>query len=178
MNNEKLNKILMWVIAGLLVVILTGTIVGLVSKGKNTPQALISKGKAENLNPPIDTDDVSYFNLGTIRITPKAEGEAKEDKNEKKDKENDKQDDEETSNVFVITPWLAYPSADTAFYEEIARKQGVLKSVFISYFSTKSKEEILSVKEEQNTANLIEQINSKLTLSKIDNIYFTDYIFF
>lgn len=162
MNNNKLNKILVVIIAVLLFVILAGTIVGLVTKKNNSPEILISQGKAENLNPPVDTTEISYFELGTMRIIPELES--------TDDKEN-------LGTVMVITPWLAYPAGDTVFYEEISRKQGVIKSLFTSYFSMKTKSEILSVSEENIISFIMEEINSKLSLGQISNIFFTDYIF-
>ena len=48
-KSDLLNKILLAIIAGLLLVILIGTIIGLVGKKKNTPEVLISQGKAVSL---------------------------------------------------------------------------------------------------------------------------------
>lgn len=160
MNNNKLNKILLCIIAVLLLVILIGTVAGLISKSNNKPEVLISKGKAENLAPPADTTEISYFELGRMRIIPEID-----------------EDSDNLETVMVVTPWLAYPAGDTVFYEEISRKQGVIKSVFTTFFSTKTKNQILSESEEKITTALIEEINKKLSLGKVSNIFFTDYIF-
>ena len=77
----------------------------------------------------------------------------------------------------IISPWLAYPAGDTVFYEEIARKQGVIKSIFTSYFSMRTRDQILSETEEKIIEVLMEEINEKLSLGKISNIYYTDYLF-
>lgn len=166
MNNTKLNKVLLYVIAGLVLIITAGSIFGIINKKNNTPQVLISQGKAENLIAPVNTDDIEYFELGTIRIIPETAPDSET---------SDTQDPLNT--VMIISPWLAYPAGDTAFYEEIARKQGVIKSIFTSYFSMRTKDQILSETEEKIIYNLMEEINTKLSLGKISNIYYTDYLF-
>lgn len=188
MNNEKVNKILMGIIAGLLLAILVGTITGLVSKHNNKPEVLIAKGQAENLAPPVDTTEIAYFDLGRMRIIPEGPSSQEDDQHTDGDSSNtegsnsnthggEPSEDSSLSTVMIITPWLAYPAGDTVFYEEISRKQGVIKSVFTTYFSTKTKTEILSMPEEKIIAFLIEEINEKLSLGEISNIFFTDYIF-
>ena len=160
MDNRKLNKVLLYIIAGLIFIIIIGSIFGLISKKKNnSPEVLMSKGKLENLVEPIDTDEVAYYELGRMRIIPKL------------DKE------EEIQTVMVISPWLSYPAGDTVLYEEIARKSGVIKGCFITYFSSLTKNEILSLTEENIISELILEINSLLSLGKINNIYYTDYLF-
>ena len=160
MNNAKLNKVLLYIIAGLVFIIIVGSIFGLISKKKNnSPEVLMSEGKLENLVEPIDTDEVAYYELGRMRIIPKL----------------DKEDEIQT--VMVISPWLSYPAGDTVLYEEIARKSGVIKGCFITYFSSLTKNEILSLTEEKIINELIVEINSLLSLGKINNIYYTDYLF-
>ena len=159
MNNDKVNKVLLYIIAGLVFIILIGSIFGLISKKNNSVEVLMSEGKLENLVEPIDTDEIEYFELGRMRIIPKL----------------DEGDNEGT--VMVISPWLSYPAGDTVFYEELSRKQGVIKGVFISNFSSLTKNEILSITEEKLINDLIIEINSKLSLGKISNIYYTDYLF-
>ena len=119
----------------------------------------MSKGKLENLVEPIDTDEVAYYELGRMRIIPKLD------------------EDEDIQTVMVISPWLSYPAGDTVLYEEIARKSGVIKGCFITYFSSLTKNEILSLSEENIISELILEINSLLSLGKINNIYYTDYLF-
>ena len=45
-SHKLLNRILLCVIAAILVIILIGTLIGLTGKKKQTPEALISQGKA------------------------------------------------------------------------------------------------------------------------------------
>ena len=158
-NQDLLNKILLGIIAGLLLVILVGTIIGLVGKKKNTPEVLISQGKAVSLMAPSDTNEVAYFELGTIRVSCAAA------------------DSEESGSIMVLSPWLAYPAGDTVFFEELSRKSGAIKGIFQAYFSARTKNQLLTETEERISQIIIEEINADLALGKISDIYFTDYLF-
>lgn len=158
-NQDLLNKILLGIIAGLLLVILVGTIIGLVGKKKNTPEVLISQGKAVSLMAPSDTDEVAYFELGTIRVSCAAA------------------DSEESGSIMILSPWLAYPAGDTVFFEELSRKSGAIKGIFQAYFSARTKNQLLTETEERISQIIIEEINADLALGKVSDIYFTDYLF-
>ena len=158
-NQDLLNKILLGIIAGLLLVILVGTIIGLVGKKKNTPEVLISQGKAVSLMAPSDTDEVSYFELGTIRISTA------------------QADSAEGGTIMILSPWLAYPAGDTVLYEELSRKSGSIKGIFQAYFSARTKNQLLTETEERIVQIIMEEINADLALGKVSDIYFTDYLF-
>ena len=158
-NKLTLNKVLISIIIALVLVIITGTIAAKVSQKKQTPQVLLAQGKAVSLMAPADDSVAAYYELGTIRILTQSQNE----------------DDEGT--ILVVSPWLAYAAGDTVFYEEIARKRGVIKGIFQSYFSERSKKQLLEETEVKIEEILKEQINSRLSLGKISDIYFTDYIF-
>lgn len=158
-ENKTLNIVLLSIIAGLLLVILIGTIAGLAGKKKKTPEVLIAQGKAVSLMAPSDTDEVAYFELGTIRISTA------------------QADSEEGGSLMVLSPWLAYPAGDTVFYEELSRKSGSMKGIFQAYFSARTKNQLLTETEEKIVQIIIEEINADLALGKISGIYFTDYLF-
>ena len=158
-NLDLLNKILLGIIASLLFFILIVTIAGLILSKNNTPEALISQGKAVSLMAPSDTDEVAYFELGTIRISTA------------------RSDSEESGTIMIISPWLAYPAGDTVLYEELSRKSGLIKGIFQAYFSARTKNQLLTETEERISQIIIEEINADLALGKISDIYFTDYLF-
>lgn len=158
MKNELLNKILTIIIAFLIVVIALGTLFAFLNKKRQTPEVLISQGKAVSLMAPSDTSEVTYFELGTIRISTAA-------------------DDFTPGTILIVSPWLAYPAGDTVFYEELSRKSGALKGLFSAYFSARTKNQLLSETEEKIEELLREEINADLSLGKISDIYFTDYLF-
>ena len=72
----KLDYILYTIIIGLLIVLIIGTITGLANKRNSEPEVLLQQGKAVNLSKPANTDIVSYYEIGKIRIvTPSEEPE-------------------------------------------------------------------------------------------------------
>ena len=157
----KLDYILYAIIVGLLIVLIIGTITGLANKRNSEPEVLLQQGKAVNLSKPANTDIVSYYEIGNIRIvTPSEEPE-----------------NEQEGCVLVVNPWLSYAEGDTVFYEEIARKRGVIKGICTTYFSERSKNHLLSITEKKVEQELIELINAQLSLGKVQDVYFTDYIF-
>ena len=157
----KLDYILYAIIIGLLIVLIIGTITGLANKRNSEPEVLLQQGKAVNLSKPANTDIVSYYEIGNIRIvTPSEEPE-----------------NEQEGCVLVVNPWLSYAEGDTVFYEEIARKRGVIKGICTTYFSERSKNHLLSTTEKKVEQELIELINAQLSLGKVQDVYFTDYIF-
>ena len=168
-----LNRVLLAIIILLVLVIAGGTLYAMLTPdaARRTAQgargranqdatALIATGKAVNLAEPVDTTDIAYYDLGMLRITTVNE------------------DEENMLGVgMVLRPWLAYPAGDSVFYEELARKKNVMKAVCQHYFTERTKDEILSQSEEKITADLINQINASLSLGKISDIYFTDFLF-
>lgn len=161
MNHNFVNKILFSIIIALVMVIITGTILAGIQKKSQTPEVLLSQGKAVNLMAPADDSVVAYYKLETIRVITAP----------------DSTKDDATGTVLVVTPWLAYPAGDTVFYEELARKRGVAKGLFQGYFAARTKNQLLEETEVHIEEQLKEQINQILSLGKISDIYFTDYIF-
>ena len=160
-DKVKLDYILYAIIIGLLIVLIIGTITGLANRRNSEPEVLLQQGKAVNLSKPANTDIVSYYEIGNIRIvTPSEEPE-----------------NEQEGCVLVVNPWLSYAEGDTVFYEEIARKRGVIKGICTTYFSERSKDHLLSITETKVEQELMELINAQLSLGKVQDLYFTDYIF-
>lgn len=160
-KTDILNKFLVAIIILLVIVIVTGTLITKLTPKKDaSPKELIAQGKAVNLAQPADTSDIAYFELGTLRISTV-----------NKDEEN------MLGIGMVLSPWLAYPAQDSVFYEELMRKKGLVKSVFQQYFSERTKEEILSQSEESIISILLTEVNKKLSLGRVSDIYFTDYLF-
>lgn len=157
-QNSLLNAVLISLIIFTACVILAGTVLAKSKSKTPSAQELIYEGKAQNLNPPVNTAETDYYEIGRIRIST------------------EKQDDGIAA-VLVISPWLAYPKEDSVFYEEIARKVPVIKGILLSYFSAKTKDELLTETEEIIEKKLLDEINAQLSLGKISDIYFTDYIF-
>ena len=166
---SKTDLVLTSIIAALLLVILSGTIIGLVSKkgspGKNLRDAdpEPTPREIENLNKHSDNKIAAFTGLGTIRCITAPEQDSKQEVN--------------VGTAVVITPWLAYPQDDTVFFEELARKRILITGIFTNYFSTRTKLTLLSMNEDTIKQELMNQINEQLSLGKISAIYLTDYIF-
>ena len=156
---KTLDKVLTIIIALLVILIITGTIFGLSNKKKQTPEVLLSQGKAVSLMAPSDSDEVAYYELGTIRVSTAGE------------------DSDENGTVMILSPWLAYPAGDTVLYEELSRKSGAFRGIFQAYFSSRTKKQLLSETEEKISQIILDEINADLALGAISDIYFTDYLF-
>ena len=167
-NKIKFNTVLYSIIIALIIVLIIGTITGLAKKNESpSDEVLLQQGKAINLSAPANTDFVAYYEIGSIRIVT-----TKNSNNEV-----NSQNDLENTCVLVVNPWVSYAEGDTVFYEEIARKRGVIKGICTTYFSERSKEYLLSITETKVEQELMELINAQLSLGKIQDLYFTDYIF-
>lgn len=153
------EKILLAIIAGLVLVIIAGTVIATVGKRTPAPEVLLAQGKAISLMAPVDDSVVAYYELGRSRIVTKTES------------------PDDLGTVLVISPYLAYPAGDTVFYEELARKRGVIKGILQSYFQERTKIQLLTETEEKIEKVLQAEINAQLSLGQISDIYFTDYIF-
>ncbi len=190
-----IDKILSIIIVFLLLIIIAVTVVTLSRNKKilSDEQELVAQGKAVSLMAPKNDDKISYFNLGSIRILtlPDNRGLSLVDNQglslvdnqglspiENEDTaDNTEENIENLGTILLITPWISYSSSDTIFFEEISRKKPMLCGIFQNYFSQFSKKELLSQSENIIEENITNQINSHLSLGKIQGIYFTDYIF-
>ena len=161
---KKLEKILSIIVIILLITIFAGTVFALLKNKKSFQKQLISQGKAVSLMAPKNDNQFSYFNLGSLRVLTKPENDSL-------------QETQNMGTVLLVTPWLSYPSDDTIFFEEISRKKTVIAGIIQDYFSDYSKLELLTQTEVKIEENLIKEINNHLSLGKIQQIYFTDYIF-
>ena len=163
---KKLDKILSIIVIILLITIFAGTVFALLKNKKSFQKQtqLISQGKAVSLMAPKNDNQISYFNLGSLRVLTKSENDSL-------------QETQNMGTVLLVTPWISYPSDDTIFFEEISRKKTVIAGIIQDYFSDYSKLELLTQTEVKIEENLIKEINNHLSLGKIQQIYFTDYIF-
>lgn len=170
---SKFDYVLTAIIALLMIVIMGVTVVTLATQkgkpGKNLRDAdpEPTTREIENLNKKLDEKIAAYTGLGTIRCITAPETEPNPDN----------PDGINIGTAVVITPWLAYPEGDTVFYEELARKRILINGIFTNYFAMRTKNQLLAMPEEKIKLDLLNEINSSMTLGKISQVYFTDYIF-
>lgn len=165
-NNSKLERILYYIIVGIIGFILLVTIITLIAKAftKNNSQ-LISDPlptEIESLNKKNGEEMAAFTGISTIRATPLASPNS----------------DEENQTILVISPWFSYPADDTEFFEELSRKRVLITSIITYYFSSKTKEDIIALPEDKIKSDLLTEINGNLSLGKISQLYFTDFVFF
>lgn len=148
------NKILLSLMIMILIGIVAVSAVFLCTKNA-VPGAGLRKIESESL---LQKNNAAFDLIGLLRITTKI-------------------DKDQIRHVLVVNPWLEYDESDTQLYEELDRKLVAVKAVFSAYFSSKTKDELVSMTEEQIKNEILSQINSNLVLGKISKIYFKDYIF-
>lgn len=112
------------------------------------------KGAHENLR--------AFKEFGTLRIISMPDDLDAENKN---------------GSVLVVTPWLSYEDGDSAFYEELVSRKRLFTSFFVEYFSSKTKNALLSIGEKKIKQELLDLFNSELHLGVLSALYFDDYIF-
>ncbi len=155
-----LNKILPLVAAGIAAAIILGTIIAFasgkrpgVAYRRSDPQSAQEiKGNAG--------EQTQFKEFGTLRARLLPNEGTKED-----------------GSILLLTPWLSYESTDSAFYEELVSKKKMFSAYFLEFFSSRTKNALLSIGEKEIKRLLLEKFNSQLSLGKISAIYFDDYIF-
>lgn len=154
---KTLNVFLIIIIFFLLVVLISGSVVGL--KNRKAAQHLEENNDIETISQNTEYD--SYKGLGQLRIITAPETD----------------DGSDFGTAMVISPWFTYPQEDKVLFEELSKKRLKLIESVNKYFSDKTKTELNAMSEEKIKADLLEELNSQLSLGKITDIYFSDYIF-
>lgn len=155
LKNESINKILLFIIAGILIFIIAVSAIALCAKNVRPGEGL----RREDPLPRSVGGSKSAFNeIGQIRVF------TKEDENEQK-------------SVIVLVPWFEYDGNDQAFFEELDRKHMSIKNLVTNYFSSRTRSQLLSLGEGKIKAELKERVNDTLVLGKISGVYFNDYLF-
>lgn len=151
-ENITLNKILVAVAVFIFVMIL-GTTIAVKAKSPVVPVV-----KAEPQKP-LKDNLYSYKNLGRIRAVTAPEK------------------DKKSGTTVVLTPLISYTKDDKEFFEELSRKNAILKSIFVNYFSARTTSQLKSKTDQKLKTELLSELNEILVLNKIQDIYFEDLIF-
>lgn len=144
-----LNKCLLIIIAFLAVIIITTTVF---VKKRPTPQET-------TVNSQTLEKDFDLMDFGSLRSVTK-------------------KDDLGKDATVVFTPCIYFNKNDREFKEELSKKSLEIKEIFKNYFHDYTKDELDSMDENKIKNMLFSRLNSILTLSKIKEIYFKDYIVF
>jgi len=138
-------------IAGaLIIVLLTGTIFGVVRSRDVGP--LIKFGGASGpAQTAVQDEDIRIFSgLGRLRITLS------------------------NSSVLILSISFPYPAHDIAFSEELAARINDFKMMASSYFSSLPEEAIIQVDEEAAKREILRRYNNSLRLGRIETLYFSE----
>ena len=162
-SNEKkinsINKILSIILLALFALLLFMTISAFISvKIKSKKNLQNSKSSFEVSESKDDTLKV-FAGLGRIRCSLKPEG------------------DTDVRCPVVISPWFNYDKNDIQFYEELSKKAPLFKSLISSYFANRTKTHFQKIGEEQVKKEILSILNEHLVLGKIDELFFSEYIF-
>lgn len=155
-EKKLLNIILFSLLIFLTFIIIFSTILFFTGKTdfrnkQNSHAVVVARGQAE-----LEKEFSSFKQLGRIRISLATDTSAQ---------------------TLIITPWFSYTKDDSEFYEELSRKTKEIKNTIIKYLSSHTKEELQSMGEEKIKEELKYLINNLLVLNKIQQVYFSEYIF-
>ncbi len=145
----RLQKILIYIIIAILVIIAIGTVFGLLNK-KNTKNEVIEKESPASIR----GDKGLYSDLGRLRAISA----------------------DNPPCPIVIFPILEYDSNDKDFEEELVQKKEELRQIILAWFANYKKHEIYSMPELEIKKSLLYSMNSILSLSKIKKIYFKEFV--
>lgn len=163
-GNTKTERILIYIIAGIIAFIILGTIGVLLGRAIASNKERVpdpTPDQIESLYKDASQSMAAYTGLGKIRTSSKPET----------DNEND------YGTLIVVSPWFSYPKDDTEFFEELSRKRVLITGLITNYFTSHTKSQLDQIPEEEIKATLLSQINAQLSLGKLGDLYFTDYIF-
>lgn len=112
--------------------------------------------KKEKVPPTLETSTQKMFtDLGTLRCSTK----------------------DEIPISIVVSPYFAYPSKDSPYYEELKSKNRKIQLLISSYFASFTMDELKTQGEDKIKSELVKLCNQELILGQIDQLYFSEYIF-
>ena len=159
-----LNRVLAVIASLLAAAIVIGTLVSFALKkahpGKNIRTPDPSPLAVSSMSAPDNTKLDAFTGLGRLRAATKPDPKKSVG-----------------GTPVVVTPWFSYPAGDRAFYEELSQKSTIMRAVITEYFLKYTEDELLSRGEEKIKADLLTALNERLSLNKIQAIYFSDYLF-
>ncbi len=153
---KKIDQVFLIIASILILSIVFGTAVSFVSGKANPGDSLRKQDPTPTTIVDSSSDGIAvYSQIGTLRCSTA----------------------DSPSIPIVVSPYFPYPSSDTAFYEELFKKNQKLRLLIIEYFESYTQIELLSIGEETIKKNLLELINAELVLGKVSELYFAEYIF-
>ncbi|MCR5764034.1 MAG: hypothetical protein K6G00_11705 [Treponema sp.] len=87
-------------------------------------------------------------------------------------------DNEHTGVLVIVNPWFSYNANDTILLEELSQKSQQEKAIIINYFGQNTKADLLAKGEDTVKEEIKNLLNEQMILGKIQQVYFSEYIFF
>lgn len=144
---DLLTVILLGVAAIILVVIVAGTLWAFSGRISNHDRESV-------LTADTSKDIAVYPDIGTLRAATA----------------------DSTPVTVVLTIYFPYSAKDSAFQEELVKKNRAIRRSILEWFSTRTISEIDELGETRVKAALLTEINESLVLGQIDVLYFSDYL--
>jgi flagellar basal body-associated protein FliL len=149
---ELISRILAIIAIVLALILLAGTVYGLVLRGKSgKPETAASAPGGPSPEAGLDG---MFTGIGRIRASTGAPEPA----------------------TVILSIAFPYSPQDKAFSEELAARIGDFRSGAADYFASFSTEELRQKDEAAIKAELLERFNGQLQLGQITTLYFSDYL--
>lgn len=87
------------------------------------------------------------------------------------------QNQDRQQTTIILQPWFSYEDNGTAFKEELSGKRKKIRSIITDYFFSQTHEQLVDGGEGRVKTDLLNLVNSELTMGKILEIYFEEYLF-
>ncbi|MCR5699311.1 MAG: flagellar basal body-associated FliL family protein [Treponemataceae bacterium] len=152
MNFSRLNSILYGCICAVLLIIITVSLI-FFGKDVNRKKALISQNE-QILEKQSESKSTFYSDFGKIRTFTC----------------------DSTKVPVVFVPVFKYEKDNAPLFEEICQKKTKLQNIMASYFTDKTKKQLNSIGDEVLKNQILVQINSELSMGKIEDLYFEEFL--
>jgi flagellar basal body-associated protein FliL len=139
---------LLFIAGALIVLLLIGTIIGLI-RSRNAEPVLVIGGSSRT-EAAKDDDIRVYSGLERLRIPLS------------------------NSSTLLLSVAFPYSANDVPFTEELAAKIDDFKAIIMEYFSSLSAENANQINEEAVKQEILRRFNANLRLGRIDTLYFSD----
>ena len=160
-SNSSLNKILLYIAIFLFLFITVSGVAVTISQKKGqknsslphfsttNPEIYSSASKSKN-----QQELSSFTGIGRMRLVTANRG-----------------------TTIILTPWFSYTAGDTEFLEELSKKAPLLKTVIADWFSVHTESQLKSMGETTIKEELLNAINENLVLSKVQGIFFSEFLY-
>ena len=148
-----INKVLLFLSAAIVILLLIGTIYGFARYPDAKPLFTASNLRQTQNSASNQGEDIRVFaGLGRLRIPLS------------------------NSTTLLLTITFPYAANDIPFTEELAVKLGDLKATASGYFSALPEAELIQIDEDAAKQEILKRFNSSLRLGRITSLYFSDML--